>query len=81
MFSNCGRDKPEKVISTAINNGIRIFGISDHNYGIGDRKQQYLKKIRDLAPKYYDKIKLLCGIEISTLPEYFDINNPEEISE
>ena len=81
LFSNCGRDKPEKVISTAINNGIKIFGISDHNYGIGDRKQQYLKKIRDLAPKYSDKIKLLCGIEISTLPEYFDINNPEEISE
>lgn len=79
LFSDCGRDKPEKVISTAINNGIKILGITDHNYGIGDKKQLYLKKIRELAPKYADKIKLLCGIEIATLPEYFDINNPEEI--
>lgn len=79
FFSNCGRDKPEKMICTAINNGIKILGISDHNYGIADRKQKYLKKIRELASKYADKIKLLCGIEISTYPERFDLDNSEEI--
>lgn len=34
-YSFCGKDSPESVIETAIDNGIELLGICDHNYGIG----------------------------------------------
>lgn len=81
LFSACGRDRPEKIITAAIENGVKILGITDHSYGIGERKPQYLKKMRELAPKYADRVRLLCGIEIPTKPELFDLANPAEIAE
>ena len=80
-FSNCGRDNPEDVIETAIRNGIKTFGICDHNYGIGSRKAEYLTCMRKLAERYENRIKLHCGIEIATCPELFDIENPAEIKD
>ncbi|MBR5515168.1 MAG: PHP domain-containing protein [Clostridia bacterium] len=65
-YSGCGKDHPEKLIEAAIKGGIEVFGISDHNYGIDDRKSNYVNQIRQLADKYKDKIKVLCGIEISS---------------
>ena len=67
-YSNCGQDDPEKLIVEMIKNGVEIFGICDHNYGIGDREREYLKEIRSLQKKYADKIKIFCGIEICTRP-------------
>ena len=32
-FSACGADDPELLILKAIESGIDVFGISDHNYG------------------------------------------------
>ncbi len=81
LYSACGIDRPEKVISTAIENGIKLLGITDHSYGIGDRKAGYIKKIRELSPKYIDRIRVLCGIEIPTTPNLFDIQNPDEIAD
>jgi len=80
-YSLCGRDNPHDLIKTAINNGISVLGISDHNYGIGERKRQYLEEIRSLAEIYKDKIKILCGIEIATLPHLYDIKDISEIRE
>ena len=34
-YSFCGEDKPETVIEAAIAGGICLFGICDHNYGVG----------------------------------------------
>lgn len=34
-YSFCGRDKPEQIVEAAIAGGIELFGICDHNYGIG----------------------------------------------
>lgn len=34
-YSFCGKDSPEAVIETAINAGVELLGICDHNYGIG----------------------------------------------
>lgn len=81
FYSRCGRDDPQKIITTAIENGLSLFGISDHNYGIGDRKKAYLSEMRELSFKYRDKIKLLCGIEIATLPDFYDIKSSEEIKD
>ncbi len=33
-YSFCGKDKPEEVIRTAIEGGIELLGITDHNYGV-----------------------------------------------
>ena len=78
-YSNCGRDNPKDLIETAIQNGISVLGISDHNYGIGDRKKQYFDEIREFAKTYADRIKVLCGIEIATLPHLFDITDKTQI--
>lgn len=78
-YSGCGRDNPHDLIRTAIQNGISIFGICDHNYGIGSRKAEYLEEMRAMADIYRDRIQLFCGIEIATLPHLYDIKGSEEI--
>jgi len=80
-YSSCGKDNPRDVIETAIRNGISVIGISDHNYGIGTRKAEYLKEMRLLAKEYGERITVLCGIEIATYPDKYDILDPNEISE
>lgn len=80
QFSDCGVDRPERVVTAAIENGIRLLGISDHSYGIGERLPQYVKKIRDIAPKYNDRIKILCGIELPTVPELYKPLSDEDAS-
>ena len=34
-YSFCGKDRPEEIVEAAIAGGLTLFGISDHNYGIG----------------------------------------------
>ena len=34
-YSFCSKDKPEKVVETAILSGVDMLGFCDHNYGIG----------------------------------------------
>ena len=79
-YSNCGKDNPRDLINKALEQGISVLGISDHNYGIGERKAEYLKEIRTLAEEYKDRIKLLCGIEIATMPIYYITENEQEIT-
>ncbi len=79
-YSNCGRDEPETLVDTMVKNGVQLLGITDHNYGIGSRKAEYEQTIRALAQKNADRIRILCGIEIATLPHLFDISSPDEIS-
>ena len=69
-YSGCGKDHPEKLIEAAIKGGIEIFGISDHNYGIDDRKSNYVNQLRQLAEKYKD-----IGIQIYT--RVGDTNTPK----
>lgn len=77
FYSSCGKDAPEVIIERAIESGIEVFGISDHNYGIGERKEQYYNEISALKEKYKNKIKLLVGIEITTQEHLFDIKPGE----
>ncbi len=41
FYSFCSNDKPETVIETAINNGIQMLGICDHNYGVGCARTEF----------------------------------------
>ncbi len=34
-YSFCGKDEPETIVEAAIAGGIELFGICDHNYGVG----------------------------------------------
>ena len=78
-YSFCGKDKPDTLIVKAIEQGISVLGICDHSYGIGQRKREYIQLLHDLAEKYKDSIKLLCGIEIATLPHKYDIKDARQI--
>ncbi len=80
-YSFCGRDLPQDLVDTMVKNGVRLLGITDHNYGIGKRKAQYLREIRQLAEDNADRLRILCGIEIATIPGNFDIADPAEIAE
>ena len=80
-YSRCGRDNPRDLIETAIKNGVDVLGICDHNYGIADRKRQYVQEVRALAEEYQDKIRILCGIEIATYPNLYDLQSPDEIQD
>ena len=77
-FSACGADKHEDIIEAAINGGIEVFGICDHCYGIGDRREEYCRIIYEMKEKYKDRIKLLCGIEIATVPG-LGVYDPENL--
>ncbi len=73
-YSDCGRDDPHEIIDAALNGGVTHFGISDHNYGIGERLQEYVEEIKLLKKEYEGKIRLFCGIELSTLPAHLPKN-------
>lgn len=77
-YSFCGKDKPETLIKEMIRQGVQVLGVTDHNYGIGNRKEEYCKHINGLKRKYSDKIQIFCGIEISTSPKYF-IDETEDL--
>lgn len=77
-FSACGADKHEDTINAAINGGIQLFGISDHCYGIGERREEYIRIIDEMKNAYNGKIQLLCGIEIATVPG-LGIDDPKNV--
>lgn len=68
-YSFCGQDKPEEIVEAAIAGGIELFGITDHNYGVGANLNRYYDHINLIKEKYADRIKILRGIEICTLDD------------
>lgn len=67
-YSFCGKDSPEAIVEAAIAGGLELFGISDHNYGIGysrldvfqhpaapELREDYGRTLR----RYYDHIDLI----------------------
>ncbi len=71
-YSHCSRDNPHDLVVAAIQAGVDVLGINDHDYGIADRKAQYEQEIRALAEQYKEKIQILCGIEVATTPNLYD---------
>ena len=78
-YSRCGKDDPHLTIEAAIKGGIEVFGICDHNYGIGDRKKEYFKLLTSLREEYKGRIKLLRGIELATIRNLW-LGDDEDIS-
>ena len=62
-YSFCGKDAPEAIVEAAIAGGIEVFGISDHNYGIGySRLQAFNSSDAESLHNSYER----------TLRRYFD---------
>ena len=66
-YSFCGKDKPEEIVEAAIAGGIELFGITDHNYGIGNSRwdvfqaqtEEVLQDYGRNLVRYYDHINLI----------------------
>lgn len=66
-YSFCSDDTPERVIDVAIANGVQLFGICDHNYGVGCARTDFCwnqgaKLDADYGKtlvRYYDHISAL----------------------
>ena len=67
-FSYDGSNTPEEIIENAINSGVDVIGITDHQFSIGDNLPMYYEYIQHCKIKYADKIRVLCGLEIGTRP-------------
>lgn len=61
-YSFCGKDKPETLINAAIDGGIEVLGICDHNYGIGFARKELYRSEFDISNENYER----------TLIRYFD---------
>ena len=68
VFSYDGSNTPEEIIENAINCGVDVIGITDHQFSIGENLPTYYSHIRHCQLKYADKIRVLCGLEIGTRP-------------
>ena len=67
-YSFCGKDTPESIVEAAIAGGIEVFGISDHNYGIGygridvfqsDEDQKLHTTYGRTLRRYFDHVNLI----------------------
>lgn len=62
-YSFCGEDKPEAIVEAAIAGGLDLFGITDHNHGIGNGRVGVFFTPEDQQPAHdYER----------TLIRYFD---------
>ena len=61
-YSFCGADTPDEVVKAAIDGGIEVLGISDHNHGIGNATTEVFFHGNDNAKYDYER----------TLKRYFD---------
>lgn len=71
-YSFCGKDSPATVIEAAIEGGIELFGICDHNYGVGFGSYGAYESPIEIVPNRYDP-EVLCKYydDISALKEKY----------
>ncbi|MBE6590768.1 MAG: PHP domain-containing protein [Ruminococcaceae bacterium] len=53
-YSFCGKDSPETIVKAAIEGGIELLGITDHNYGIGFLRKDAFKAPADSVKQSYE---------------------------
>ena len=70
-YSFCGKDRPEEIVEAAIAGGIELFGICDHNYGVGYARKSAYDLPRDVMPDDYGKTLLRYLDHISLIREKY----------
>ena len=76
-----GADTPEQMVLSAIEKGVKVYGISDHSYTpfdpgycmAPDRYAEYFSVLTQLQEKYKDKIDLRRGMELDYYSDKPDI--------
>ncbi len=61
-YSFCGKDTPEAIVEAAIAGGLDLFGITDHNHGVGYGRHELFCATADAGLNNYER----------TLRRYFD---------
>ncbi len=61
-YSFCGKDAPEVIVEAAIAGGLELFGITDHNYGVGYSRHSVFCATAEMGLDNYER----------TLRRYFD---------
>ena len=54
-YSFCGKDRPEEIVEAAIAGGVELFGICDHNYGIGYAQKSVYDLPREVMQESYGR--------------------------
>lgn len=75
-FSYDGISGINVLVENAIKNNVDALGITDHEFSISERIDEYIKAVNDAKERYKGKITLLLGLEIGTRP-YPEKFNPE----
>ena len=70
-YSFCGGDKPEEIVEAAIAGGIEVFGITDHNYGIGNGRINVLNAGKEQVPDDYEKMLVRYYDHINLIKEKY----------
>lgn len=68
IFSYDGSDTPERLIEHAISVGIDTIAVTDHQFSLGGRLEEYISRLEECRVKYNGKIRVLIGLEIGTRP-------------
>lgn len=68
LWSYDGSNTPEQIIENAISCGFDVIGITDHQFTIENRLDEYIDNISECKEKYKNKITVLAGLEIGMTP-------------
>ena len=71
-----GKNTPEEMVLSALEKGFSVLGFSSHSmypfssycHIPSNQHSDYVKAIRELAVKYQNRIKILCGFECDYFP-------------
>ena len=72
-YSYDGQNSCEEIIKNAIANGIKVVGISDHQFSVRSKIDEYIRELKELKLSYRHLIDVKCGIEIGTRPAPDDL--------
>lgn len=72
-FSYDSTNTPEELIENAIQNGVDVIGITDHQFSIGSSLSEYKRKLAEYKERYSKYIRVLAGLEIGTRPKPDDL--------
>lgn len=67
-FSYDGISGINTLVENAITNNVAVLGITDHEFSIGNKINEYIEAVTDAKKRYSGKINLMLGLEVGTRP-------------
>lgn len=72
-YSYDGSNTPEEIVENAVEHGVDVIGICDHQFSLGKHIDEYYSHLCRVQRRYENKIKVLTGLEIGMRPEPRDL--------